>query len=215
MRESYLERVSFRREAESIARRSAALGRESFTPGATALLVIDMQGYFLNPKSHAFLPAAGSIIPGVSALARAFSGVGLPVIFTRHLNTERDAGSLGTWWNDLISAEHPLSAISDELDTTLGSIIEKTQYDALHETGLGARLRERGVTRVVITGVATHLCCETTARSAFVQGFQVTFPFDGTATYDEHHHLASLLNLSHGFATIASVDELLKAVSQE
>jgi bifunctional isochorismate lyase/aryl carrier protein len=209
LREPYLKSRSFLDEAEALARRSSELGREAFTPGGTALLVIDMQGYFLDPSSHAFLPAALAIIPRINALCRAFAAGGLPVVFTRHLNTPQNAGSLGPWWRDTIRAEDPLSTISAEIDTTRGTVVEKSQYDAFHGTELGRRLREQGIGRVVVTGVATHLCCETTARSAFVQGFDVTFPFDGTATYDEEHHLASLLNLSHGFASIISMDALL------
>ena len=100
-----------------------------------------------------------------------------------------------------------------ELDTTLGIVVEKHQYDAFHGTELEKLLRDRGVERVVVTGVATHLCCETTARSAFVRGFEVTFPVDGTATYDEQHHLATLLNLAHGFATATRVGDLIDAVN--
>jgi nicotinamidase-related amidase len=212
VRESYLDSPSFVDEAEALERWSSDLGREVFAPGATALLVIDMQGYFLEPESHAFLPAAGGIIAAVRSLTEAFAALDLPVFFTRHLNTPENAGSLGRWWSDIIREDDPLSAISPRFDTTLGTIIEKTQYDALYETGLESLLHQRGVDRVVVTGVATHLCCETTARSAFVRGFSVTMPFDGTATYDRDHHLASLVNLAHGFATITSVRSLLAAV---
>jgi bifunctional isochorismate lyase / aryl carrier protein len=56
----------------------------------------------------------------------------------------------------------------------------------------------------------THLCCETTARSAFMRGFEVFFTMDGTATYNEQLHRASLLTLSHGFALPVLMDELLR-----
>ena len=212
VKESYLTSRSFLRELEELVSWSAGLGRASFTPGATALLVVDMQGYFLDPVSHAYLASAAEIVPGLVSLARAFQERGLPVIFTRHLNTEEDAGSLGLWWNDLIRAEDPLSEIASALDTSVGIVMEKSQYDAFHGTGLEDILRERGVERVVVTGVATHLCCETTARSAFVRGFEVTFPVDGTATYDEQHHLATILNLAHGFATTPRVQDLIEAM---
>lgn len=212
VKESYLTRRSFLREAEELVSWSEGLERGSFTPGATALLVVDMQGYFLEPASHAYLPSAADIVPGLVSLSRAFWESGLPVIFTRHLNTEEDAGSLGVWWNDLIRVEDPLSEITSALDTSIGIVLEKSQYDAFHGTGLEDTLRERGVERVVVTGVATHLCCETTARAAFVRGFEVTFPVDGTATYDEHHHLATILNLAHGFATTTRVRDLVAAV---
>jgi len=212
VKESYLTSRSFLREAEELVSWSEGLDRGSFSPGATALLVVDMQGYFLEPASHAYLPSAADIVPGLVSLSRAFWESGLPVIFTRHLNTEEDAGSLGAWWNDLIRVEDPLSEITSALDTSIGIVLEKSQYDAFHGTDLEDTLRERGVERVVVTGVATHLCCETTARAAFVRGFEVTFPVDGTATYDEHHHLATILNLAHGFATTTRVRDLVAAV---
>jgi nicotinamidase-related amidase len=212
VKESYLTNRSFLRKVDELLSWSAGLGRVSFTPGATALLVVDMQGYFLDPASHAYLPSAADIVPGLVSLSRAFGKSGLPVIFTRHLNTEEDAGSLGLWWNDLIRVEDPLSEIASSLDTSVGIVLEKSQYDAFHGTDLEDTLRERGVQRVVVTGVATHLCCETTARAAFVRGFEVTFPVDGTATYDEHHHLATILNLAHGFASTTRVQDLIDAV---
>jgi isochorismate hydrolase len=61
----------------------------------------------------------------------------------------------------------------------------------------------------------THLCCETTARSAFIHGFEVFFTIDGTATYTEAHHRATLLNLANGFATPVLVAELLAACQRE
>jgi bifunctional isochorismate lyase/aryl carrier protein len=207
-RESYLDSRSFTREVAELIAWARKAGREAFTPGGTALLVVDMQGYFLSPDSHAYLPDAEAIVPGLASLAAALWRSECPIVFTRHLNTDDNAGALGLWWNDLIRVEDPLSEISPALDTSLGTVLEKSQYDAFHETGLEELLRDRGVTRVVVTGVATHLCCETTARSAFVRGFEVTFPVDGTATYDEEHHLATLLNLTHGFATPVRVAEL-------
>ena len=115
------------------------------------------------------------------------------------------------WWRDLILAEHPYSEIIPALDTSAGLVIPKSQYDAFYGTPLEQALHERGVTQVVICGVMTHLCCETTARSAFLRGFEVFFTVDGTATYNENFHRATLLNLAHGFATLVMVGEVLLA----
>lgn len=54
----------------------------------------------------------------------------------------------------------------------------------------------------------THLCCETTARSAFIRGFDVFFTIDGTATYNEDFHFGTLYNLAHGFAVPLLIDEI-------
>ena len=55
----------------------------------------------------------------------------------------------------------------------------------------------------------THLCCETTARSAFVRGFDVFFLVDGTATYNIEFHMSSLLTLTHGFVHPVRFQEIL------
>lgn len=179
-----------------------------FVPECSALLILDMQRYFLDGDSHAFVPSAVPIIPRIVDLAERFVVRRRPVILTRHLNTDDDAGMLARWWSDMIREGNPLSAITEELSIPGTITLRKTQYDAFHWTELELVLRERGVEQVVVTGVMTHLCCETTARAAFVRGFAVFFPVDGTATYSEEFHRATVLNLSHGFAVPVLTDDL-------
>ena len=190
-----------------IRRRTERLAQ--FDPSRAALLVLDMQRYFLQSDSHAWVPSGASILPGLSGLAGKFTEQGLRVVFTRHLNTPENAGSLKTWWRDLLTLDNPLSVISPEFDTSGGVVIHKSQYDAFYGTDLESYLRDHAVTQVVVGGVMTHLCCETTARAAFVRGFEVFFLVDGTATYNERFHLAALLNLAHGFAILASTGEVM------
>ncbi len=180
-----------------------------FRPERAALLVLDMQNYFLREGSHAFIPSAPAILPNIQTLIEAFRSRHRPVIFTRHVNTDADAGMMSRWWRDLIRAGSADGEIVPALDASRGIVIPKAQYDAFHHTSLEDLLRGRGADQVVVTGVMTHLCCETTARSAFVRGFAVFFCADGTATYTEEAHRASLLNLSHGFALPVLCDELV------
>lgn len=116
---------------------------------------------------------------------------------------------MAVWWRDLIGAASPLSGIDPRLEAQDGMMISKTRYDAFMDSPLEKLLREVGVLQLVICGVMTHLCCETTARSAFMRGFEVFFTIDGTATYNEAFHRASLLNLAHGFATPVLVQDIL------
>jgi bifunctional isochorismate lyase/aryl carrier protein len=182
---------------------------ERFEPCRSALLILDMQEFFLQPDSHAFIPSSKAIIPGLVKLSQIYSDLNLPVIFTRHLNTLQDACNMATWWQDLLTEENPLSGISHFFDVSNGVVLIKTQYDAFFNTSLKELLQSLQVTQVIIGGVMTHLCCETTARSAFVQGFEVFFTIDGTATYTETYHRATLVNLAHGFATPVFVDEIV------
>jgi isochorismate hydrolase len=94
-----------------------------------------------------------------------------------------------------------MSGISPALRVERGdAVVRKTRYDAFTGTDLEGVLRRRGVRSVLITGVMTHLCCETTAREAFVRDFKVFFVVDGTATQTEDLHVASLKTLTDGFA---------------
>lgn len=183
-----------------------------FRPGEAALLVLDMQAYFLWEDSHAFVPSAPAIVTGISKLVTAFSNADYPVVFTRHLNTKEDAGMMASWWRDLINPQTSYSHNITIASSTNPIRINKTQYDAFHNTTLEDILKKLDIIQVIICGVMTHLCCETTARSAFMRGFEVFFTVDGTATYNEALHRASLLTLSHGFAVPVLIEELLQAM---
>lgn len=186
--------------------------KTKFMPEASALLILDMQRYFLEESSHAYIPAARAIIPGILKLRDAYLARDLPIVFTQHLNSDKDAKLMATWWRDLIRPEDPESAIISELLTDGAITIRKSQYDAFYGTELEEFLKARSVKQLVICGVMTHLCCETTARSAFVRGFEVFFTIDGTATYNESFHGATLLNLAHGVATPVLVEEIQSEV---
>lgn len=181
----------------------------TFVPEHSALLILDMQKYFLQESSHAYIPSAPAIIPGIRDLIKAYTTQDMLIIFTQHVNVPQNAKMMSKWWKDLIREKTPLSEITDELDTASGLILKKSQYDAFYETPLENILQKKKITQLVISGVMTNLCCETTARSAFVRGFEVFFTIDGTATYNERLHLATLLNISYGFATPVRISELL------
>jgi len=183
-------------------------------PDDSALILLDMQRYFLDPASHAFIPSAGATLPGLIRLVQAYQDLDLPVILTRHMNTPQNSGSMDKWWSDLIQQDDPMSELIPQFAELKTAVLQKEQYDAFYGTDLEDWLRERGVKQVIIGGVMTHLCCETTARSAFVRGFEVFFLLDGTATYHIDFHHSSLLTLSHGFAHPVKVREMLDGLQQ-
>ena len=181
-----------------------------FIPRSSALIVLDMQDYFLLESSHAYIPSASVIIPPLNLLINEYFSHNLPVIFTQNINTPQNSQMMSKWWKDLITEGSRYSAISKDIEKEKGIVILKSQYDAFYVTKLENILKEKLVKQLVITGVMTHLCCETTARSAFVRGYEVFFPVNGTATYNEKFHLASLANLSHGFAVPILTEDLIK-----
>jgi bifunctional isochorismate lyase/aryl carrier protein len=180
-------------------------------PQKTALLVIDMQKYFVDKSSHAYVPSINKLMPKIKKLIDVFNKNVRPIIFTRHIDTEESM--MRRWWQDNIKEDDPMSEIAHDLEANRGEVIIKHQYDAFLDTNLEKILEDKGIEQVVICGVLTNLCCETTARSAFMRGFEVYFVTDGTATYKQKMHDASLLNLSYGFAILLTVDTVIKLLS--
>jgi len=177
----------------------------------SALLILDMQDFFHNENSHAFVPSAKAIIKPIKSLANLFINNKLPVIITKHINTKANAKQMDYWWRDILKQGGEFSQIISEFDLPKAELIIKSQYDAFYNTNLNDILQKNNIEQVIITGVMTHLCCETTARSAFVRGYNVFFPIDGTATYNEDFHNATLTNLAHGFANITLIEILIRA----
>jgi len=173
----------------------------------TGILLIDLQEYF----REIITPILESII-GVISSARERK---IPLFFTQHGHEPGEKpGMLAQWWIDLIFKGSDDGRLLSDLDIREGdSIIPKTTYNAFHKTDLEEKLKDDGITDLVIGGVMTNLCCETTARDAFVRDFRVFFLADGTSTISEDFHLATLKNVGYGFATLMGCDQLIKILN--
>ncbi len=171
-----------------------------------AVLMIDCQEYFREIIS----PVRKNIIHLLSA-AREKK---IPLFFTRHGHEAGVShGMLGRWWTDLIIEGSDDSCLIPELKVTERDyIIPKSTYSAFHGTSLEEKLRDANIADLVIGGVMTNLCCETTARDAFVRNFRVFFLADGTSTVSEDFHLATLRNLGYGFATLLTCNQFILSI---
>lgn len=181
-------------------------------PEDCALVIIDMIRHFAAPSGRAYLPATQAVIPRIRALLDLWRSFGAPVIFTRHCHMDNgDLGMLGRFFTDHVRCSEEDSRLIDELSPMEGEpVIRKDTYDSFHSTELEEHLRSRGVKQVLVTGVLTQLCCETTARQAFVRGFEVHMAADAMATATEELHLGSLLGAASGFAAVWGAREILE-----
>jgi isochorismate hydrolase len=174
-------------------------------PDRCVLLVIDMQQYFLS--------IATPILGNVLSIIEACRSKGIRVIFSRHghRNVSEDGGMLAEWWGDLIeygSKDWEIIKSLEPPDTD--GVIDKNRYSVFHGTGLDESLKSRKIDELIITGVMTNCCCETTARDAFLRDYRVFFVSDATATVNDELHIASLKNLAFGFAHIISSKQLCR-----
>lgn len=178
-------------------------------PANSALLVIDMQQYFSSESSNACIPALNQIVPNINSLIEKFDSQKIPIIFTKHFNQNNSDNSMLRFWNGHLDK----SSIFFELISKLiipddAIIIEKETYNAFHGTQLEVILQKLNIQNIFICGVFSHLCVETTARAAFVRNFDVSLVADATASYLYEYHFSTVLNLSHGVASISLTNDL-------
>ena len=181
-------------------------------PGRSALLVVDMQVFFLDPASPTFTCGGEAILPNVARLAQAFRQAKRPVIFTRHVHhpDHLDSGIMGWWWEGMCLEGSPESEVHPALAPLPGEKqVLKHRYSAFYNTDLETVLRCLKVEDLVITGVMSNLCCESTARDAYFRDYRVFFLADGSGSVSEELHLATLLNLAFGFAYVTTTDSVL------
>lgn len=210
----YLDKKQLKEQAAKI--RSEALDlaglelRHRALHRPAALLITDMQKYFIDPESHAFIPSASAIIDNILMLKNRFIELGMPVIISKHVNYEMYSGMMGIQWKDVIWHDDPMAEIIPELEDSKAIELEKSQYDAFYKTNLNEILIEHHCKSLVVCGVMTNLCCETSARSAFVRGYDAIIPVDATATYNRRMHLSSFVNTSFGLSAPFLTNEFIE-----
>jgi nicotinamidase-related amidase len=212
-KEQYFTTENFREEVSNLVleiRTNISRDRKFEIIGRPALLVTDMQDYFLSPGSHAYVPSSEAIIPGILKLIKSFDDEGHIVIFTRHGNSEDNAFNMGKWWKNIMEKDSTGYQISSKLSSPGRKIIEKTQYDAFYMTGLHEFLISEKISTLIICGLMTNLCCETSLRSAFVRGYNAILPVDACATYKRDYHISTFNNLAFGYCPVRTIDDIIK-----
>jgi len=189
---------------------SFIFNRWELNPEKSALLIIDCQNFFVTHPE----PEGAPILPVIRELARTFRDGDRPVIYTRHMHKGdgSDFGLIGKWWGDNIIENTPESEIHAALEIEPTDIVvRKNRYSAFHGTDLEEHLEKLGVEDLVVTGVMTNLCCETTARVGFMKDYRIFFPADANGTASEEMHVASLLNIAFGFGTVVKSGDITDA----
>lgn len=184
-----------------------------------------MQNMFLHSKgtlAEMGLPVGNMshVIPIINRLRSSCHEAAIPVIFTRmgFSADYSDAGILlerhpqikelgggvhGTWDADVIDELKPGE---DEF------VVDKTRNTAFWKTKLVDLLEQRGINHLIVTGVATEICVESTVRDAFTNGIHVTTISDATATLEEDVHRVTLKTLDLWFGGTATTEEVQEAL---
>ena len=217
---SYVDGRTLSTKSKDWLKRIEAFNTHVMTMNASnsALLVIDMQKFFLDPQSPSFTVGGLAILPPLQTLIKAFRDADRPVIYTRHVHhpDHIDSGILGWWWEGMCIEGSPESEIHEDIAPRQAEkVILKHRYSAFYNTDLETILRCLKIEDLVIAGIMTNMCCESTARDAYFRDYRVFFLADGTGSVTEEMHVASLLNLAFGFAYVTTVDSIVEELGRD
>ena len=193
-------------------------------PSKMALVNVDMQNCFVE-NSPIAAPGGLEVLERINRLIGACRANGVQVIHTAHV-VRPDGSNVGVMGeiippvNDgVINKGSPSAAMHDGLDVRDGDImLDKPRFGSFHGTDLELILRARGIDTIIVTGIATNVCCETTAREANVRDFRVFFLSDGTATFGvgdisaEQIQETTCATLGAFFAQVVTVEEMIAKI---
>jgi ureidoacrylate peracid hydrolase len=203
--------------------------------GNVALIIVDMQNDFLHEKGFWRKHSQGSSIPASSldllrkpiphikkiadlfrknrkevvyiytAWEKDYSDVAIPL--RRMADKAKEMGVLvrGSWGAQIIEELTPHE--SDHL-------VMKKAYGAFFQSSLDSVLRNLNIKTLIMTGIATNFCVETTSREAVAYGYNVILLSDATATYDPEGHQATLKVIAAGFGDVMSTEDVIKLLQQ-
>jgi biuret amidohydrolase len=206
----------------------------------TALLVVDMQNYSSDPScgisqmlaqrypevAEYYLPRIREAIANTRLLMESFRRLEREVIFTRHGallaggrdmilrrqqrdDLARDQTDRPTLW---AKGSHEHQVVAELAPGEHELVIDKNASSPFNGTGIDQLLRNLNLETLVIVGMATDMCVETTARDAADRGYNVIVVEDASATFFADHHQAALSALARVYTKVWSTDRVLSAL---
>lgn len=180
--------------------------RQALDAKRAALVIIEMQNVFQGEI------ISDKQINHVKQLIAFADQHQIKKIFVRHNDSSQTSQNMIQWWGgDQIVKDSQAWQIIDEFDLTGAEIVDKSQYSAFYQTNLDKILQDHQIKDVIICGVMTNCCCETTTRDAFMRGYNAFFVSDATATVNAELHLAAIKNIAFGFAQVIDTKCLISS----
>jgi ureidoacrylate peracid hydrolase len=202
-------------------RQGKLLSHGTIEAGRAALLVVDMQNYFVAEGFAAEIPAARDIVPNINRIAKALRSAGGSAVWIQ----TTAAGALEHWGNHHkymltpkrserrlteLDESHEGFKLYPKLETSPNDLrVKKLKYSAFiaGSSDIDAQLKNRGIETLLIAGTATNVCCESTARDAMMLDYRVIMLSDGNATLTDEEHAATLDNFLMFFGDVMTTDE--------
>ncbi|WP_431929995.1 isochorismatase family protein [Nonomuraea jabiensis] len=183
-----------------------------------ALLIHDMQAYFLRPFPQPAAPPLADLLSNVLSLREACAQHGIPVLYSRQPGGQSRAqrGLLLDFWGPGLSDNPFDTAIPDALAPRPDDhVVEKTRYSAFHHTHLAEMLAGLDRNQLIICGVYAHIGVVFTAQDALRHGIKAFVAADGVADFSRHHHDMALRLISDRIGRVMATHSIITALSQQ
>ena len=193
-----------------------------------AHIVVDLQNGFMAPGQVAEIGAAREIVPNVNRVSAALRVAGGVVVYIQNTFDDEAVRSWPVFFEHfcapdrrarMIEAFTPGNfghALWDGLDVQPQDLrVRKRRFGAFApgSSDLHAILQARGVDTLIISGTASQVCCESTARDAMMMNYKVFFLSDANATFTDAEHNATLSAMAHGFCDVRDTASMLGLIA--
>ena len=195
---------------------------ERFDPRKTALLVIDMQYFYVGE-----IPSVLAIIPNINRIAKRMRELGGLVVWVG-----MSAGSNGeSRWHvyhdnfftperganhrDQLSPGHPAHAFHGDLDIEPDDpVVYKSRFSPFIAGASNIRdvLKPAGIENLIVCGTATNMCCESAARDAMMLDYRVVMVADANGARYDDDHMAGLTSFYQSFGDVRTTDEVIHSL---
>ena len=178
----------------------------------TALLTIDMQKEYFEDGRPLKVPEGQAVLANVIQLQNAARKAGIPLVHVQHLSMDPAGGVFveGSPFVDLMNESGP---VDEE------KVFVKRYPSAFAGTQLDGYLKELGVDTVIIAGLMSFMCCDTTARDAHSKGYKVLYVKDATAAIDlgdipaAEVHKVTVAVQGFMFSEVVTTEDILKLLA--
>ncbi len=196
------------------------------TVNNTALIVVDMQNIWVHPRGARYLPMSEDIVPRIQELLRFCRSRGVPVIYL-HTTKRKDFADAGIFadikpqthdaddeWSNFEGS--PGAEIYEPVKPAQADIlVKKFRYSGFYGTQLENLLRALGRDTIAVTGVATNVCCDSTARDGAMRDFKVLFLSDCNASFSREEQDATLKNFDKHFGVVMDSQTLVAKLGEK
>jgi nicotinamidase-related amidase len=200
--------------------------RWPITAKNTAVIVVDMQNIWLHPRGARYLPMSEDIVPRIQNLLRFCRSNRVPVIYL-HTTKRKDLADVGIF-ADIKPQTHDANDEWSNFEGTPGAefyepvkpaegdlLVKKFRYSGFYGTQLENLLRALSRDTIAISGVATNVCCDSTARDGAMRDFKVLFLSDCNASFTQEEQEAALNNFDKHFGVVMDSKTLMAKMSDQ